>query len=88
MDVLLTALRRADERRKVQVFYRAAGPDVYRAEETSYADDLESISNSAEHLQEKAGIVSAFCVLTGLQLSHGKLRRVVLQQCTSRNDSI
>ena len=35
------------------------------------------IVSEAEHLQEKADIVSAFCVLTGLQLSHGKLRRVV-----------
>ena len=77
MDVLLTALRRADEQRTMKVFYRAECPDVYRTEESSYADDLESISDSSQLLQDKADIVSAFCVITGLQLSHGKLRRVV-----------
>ena len=60
MNILLSAQWRADERRMIKVYYRAAGPEVYRAEETSYADDLESISYSSTHLQEKADIVSAF----------------------------
>ena len=77
MDILLTALRRADNARIDKIYYRSDGPEVYRSEETSYADDLESISNDPKHLQEKADIVSAYCILAGLQLSHGKLRRVV-----------
>ena len=77
MDVLLTALHHADERCTIKVSYRAADPDLYRTEESSNVDDLESISDSSEDLQDKADIFSAFCVITGLQLSHSKLRRAV-----------
>ena len=77
MDILLTALRKTDAARITNTYYRADGPDVYRSEETAYADDLESICGSAEHLQQKADIVSAFCILGGLQLSYEKLRTVV-----------
>ena len=80
MDILLHALRRHDQSSVTHTYYRADGNDMYHSEETSYADDMESISHNSAHLQEKADIVSAFCILAGLQLSHDKLRRV-FQSC-------
>ena len=76
MDILLTALRQHDQLGS-GTHYRGDGTYMYTSEETSYADDLESICSSPEELQSKADIVSAFCILAGLQLSHGKLRRVM-----------
>ena len=46
--------------------------------ETAYADDLLSYANNAQELQRKADIVSAFCLVMGLQISSTKLRRFVL----------
>ena len=80
MDILLQALRTHDQEQITKTLYRGDGDRMYHSEETSYADDMESICNNPEHLQVKADIVSAFCILCGLQLSHGKLRRV-LQSC-------
>ena len=80
MDILLTALRRYDNDTVAKTYYRADAHAMYCSEETSYEDDMESISNNPAHLQDKADIVSAFCILAGLQLSHDKLRRV-FQAC-------
>jgi hypothetical protein len=76
MDILLTALRQHDLL-VCSTRYRGNGHHMYNSEETSYADDLESLCSSPGELQAKADIVSAFCILAGLQLSHGKLRRVM-----------
>ena len=76
MDILLTALRQHDSLAS-STHYRGDDNTMYTSEETSYADDLESICSSPQELQAKADIVSAFCILAGLQLSHSKLRRVM-----------
>ena len=76
MDILLTALRQHDQH-ATGTRYRGDRAHMYISEETSYADDLESICATPQELQSKADIVSAFCILAGLQLSHGKLRRVM-----------
>jgi hypothetical protein len=76
MDILLTALRQHDLL-AAGTRYRGDNTQMYNSEETSYADDLESLCASPQELQSKADIVSAFCILAGLQLSHGKLRRVM-----------
>ena len=44
-------------------------------QEIAYVDDIESSTFSSTAMQRKADIVSAFCILTGIQLSHTKLRR-------------
>ena len=77
MDILFKALRALDTKSNQKAYYRANGPYLYPSEETAFADDAESICSSAEHLQTKADLVSAFCILAGLQLSHDKLRRVL-----------
>ena len=47
----------------------------YHMQEIAYVDDIESSTLSSTAIQRKADIVSAFCILTGIQLSHSKLRR-------------
>ena len=42
-----------------------------------YADDTKAASKSAEFLQRKADIISALCIILGLQMSESKIRRVV-----------
>ena len=61
MDIILTALRKLDHNNPAVAYYRADGPNLYASEESAYADDKESNCSSAEHLQEKADLVSAFC---------------------------
>jgi hypothetical protein len=41
-----------------------------------YADDSKSEAYTDELLQKKAELFSAFCIVLGLQLSHGKIRRL------------
>ena len=86
MDIMLTALRAHDQTSTSKTYYRGDGINMYTSEETSYADDMESITNDPIHLQEKADIVSAYCILAGLQLSHDKLRRVMQTLSTDTLD--
>ena len=43
-------------------------------ETIAFADDLLSIESTMGALQEKADIISAWCVLTGIEISVKKLR--------------
>ena len=50
MDILLNALRTHDQDEASSTYYRADGYTMYKSEETSYADDMESIGSGACHL--------------------------------------
>ena len=56
---------------------RGSGNSSYAAHETAYADDLHAGGYTAADIQRKADIVSAFCVVMGLEISVNKLRRFV-----------
>lgn len=51
--------------------------DVYKHEDIGFADDKESASHSAKHIQDKAELFSAFNIVFGLQFSEAKIRRVL-----------
>jgi hypothetical protein len=63
-----------DSAKNPQLLYGENGHQ-YHMQEIAYVDDIESATFSSEAIQRKADIVSAFCILTGIQLSHAKLRR-------------
>ncbi len=44
-------------------------------QEIAYIDDIESATFSSEAIKRKADIVSALCILKGIQLSYSKLWR-------------
>ena len=76
-DILLTMLALDAEHQKGR-WIKGTSNQSYRMTETAYADDLLSYAPTAAELQRKADIVSAFCVVMGLQLSTSKLRRFVM----------
>jgi len=76
-DILLTMLD-LDAKDRESRWTRGSSNSRYRVKETAYADDLLSYANSTQELQRKADIVSAFCLVMGLQISTSKLRRFVL----------
>ena len=43
-------------------------------ETIAFADDLLSIESTMEALQAKAHLISAWCILTGIEISYTKLR--------------
>jgi hypothetical protein len=76
-DILLTMLE-LDAKDREARWIRGTSNRRYRMRETAYADDLLSYANTSQELQRKADIVSAFCLVMGLQISTTKLRRFVL----------
>ena len=76
-DILLLALHRDSVSSTTTRLVRGGGNSSYAAHETAYADDLHAGSYTIADIQRKADIVSAFCIIMGLQLSVGKLRRFV-----------
>ncbi len=42
--------------------------------EVAFADDLQTVAATAEELQNKADVVSGWCQLTSIKISHGKMR--------------
>ena len=70
LDTLLTALRNFPSEFKIQDLEGRTHP----AEDLGYADDLQSIEASHRALQDKANMVSAWCIYTGIQISHTKMR--------------
>eukprot|EP01034_Spumella_vulgaris_P028247 gene28247-35072_t len=54
---------------------RGAKGNMYTTGETAFADDMESTSATNKGMQEKANVVSAFCLIFGLRISPSKLRR-------------
>ena len=78
-DILLTALRMDDEDPLYQVLQRADNGTSVRTANRAYADDMISEAIDAARLQRKADIVSAFCLIFGLQFSTTKLRHFIFQ---------
>ena len=73
LDILLTMLHN-DSLKNPSLLYGEHGRQ-YHMQEIAYVDDIESSTLSATAMQRKADIVSAFCIITGIQLSYSKLRR-------------
>ena len=53
---------------------KGIGPRYAAINTQVYADDLQSSEASAKALQNKADIVSAWCLFTGINISYDKLR--------------
>ena len=70
LDTLLTTLRRIPSEFKTQDLSGMSHP----VETIAFADDLLSIESTMEALQAKADIISAWCLLTGIEISVKKLR--------------
>ena len=70
-DILLTALEMGA---KEEYGFTDINGETFTTRDTAFADDLQSASRSLEGLQQKADIVSAFCIIFGLQLMPKKLR--------------
>ena len=76
-DIVATGLRTLDTRENVPTYVGAEDNGVYEHKDILYADDHKAASISAEMIQKKAELVSAFCIVLGLRLSEKKIRRVV-----------
>ena len=68
-DTLLSSLMDDNEFKRQDL-----SGETHGSTDTAFADDLISIAATAKALQDKADIVSAWCLYTGLKISHGKLR--------------
>ena len=70
LDTLLSTLRSMPSGFRVQDM----NGNTYPADDMAYADDLQSSEASSKALQDKADIVSAWCIFTGINISYDKLR--------------
>ena len=70
LDTLLTILRRHKSEFKTLDLKGNSHP----VETIAFADDLLSIESTMEALQSKAHLISAWCILTGIEISYTKLR--------------
>ncbi len=70
MDTLLTILRRHRSEFKIQDVYGQS----HAVESIAFADDVLSIESTMAALQAKAHLISAWCILTGIEISYTKLR--------------
>ena len=75
-DVLLWAL---DFITHSPFYFRGQDSKLVRAQDTGYADDLLSVSARLSGLQAKADVVSAFCIIFGLDIAVAKVRTLYLQ---------
>ena len=76
-DIALTALEMDAEYRATVHYAAGADGTSYESSEVGYADDLVSLHDTATEIQRKAEVMSAFCVICGVTMSHKKLRRAV-----------
>ena len=60
-------------------YFRGQDSKLVRAQDTGYADDLLSVSARLSGLQAKADVVSAFCIVFGLDIAVAKVRTLYLQ---------
>ncbi len=70
MDTLLTLLRRHKSEFKIQ----DVSGQSHTVESIAFADDVLSIESTMAALQAKAHLISAWCILTGIEISYTKLR--------------
>ena len=76
-NIALTALEMDAEYRATVHYAAGADGTSYESSEVGYADDLVSLHDTATEIQRKAEVMSAFCVICGVTMSHKKLRRAV-----------
>ena len=76
-DIALTALSIDAQARGADHHATGLDGNSILGSENGYADDLVSVHELATEIQRKADIMSAFCLICGVSLSHKKLRRVV-----------
>ena len=76
-DIVATGLRLLEADEPSPTYVAGEDNSVYHQKDCLYADDTKAASHSAEVLQRKADLISAFCIVLGLQLSESKIRRVV-----------
>ena len=78
-DILLRALAIVDEKNKEELLrIPNAEGGAYLVRDQAYMDDLFSSSLSMDGLQRKADVVSGFCIVFGIKISEGKLRRMII----------
>ena len=78
-DILLRSLALVSaEHKEDDIKLSAVGGGGYQARDQGYMDDLFSSALSVEGLQRKADVVSGFCVIFGIKISEGKLRRMIM----------
>eukprot|EP01036_Dinobryon_divergens_P061916 gene61916-biopygen33085 len=65
-DILLVMLEQSDQ---TPYYCRGATGNMYKSGETAFADDMESTSATNSGMQDKANVVSAFCLIFGLRIS-------------------
>ena len=76
-DIIATGLRQLDTTEAIPTYVGGEDNEVYEHKCILYADDHKAASRRAEMIQKKAELVSAFCIVLGLELSEKKIRRVV-----------
>jgi hypothetical protein len=74
-DILLTALARIDSGFKVQ---DDEGMTTM-VKDVAFADDLVSVTGTIEELQNKADVISGWCLMTGIKIATKKLRTFGIQ---------
>jgi len=73
LDTLLTGLRGIQSEFKIQDMQG----NTFPMNEVAFADDLQTAAATAGELQNKADVVSGWCQLTSIKISHGKMRTYV-----------
>lgn len=76
-DIPATGLRLLDEQLDQCNLVTSEDNETYKHEDILYADDSKFANQQAEIIQKKAELLSAFCIVLGLQLSESKLRRLL-----------
>ena len=71
-DIIATGLRLLNSQENDPTYVGAEDNDMYEHQDILYADDHKAASASADLLQKKAELVSAFCIVLGLRLSQKK----------------
>jgi len=76
-DIPATGLRMLEDQFILHTYICSEDYDMYRQKSIFYADDikLDALENSI--MQRKAELLSAFCIVLGLQLSDEKIRRLL-----------
>ena len=69
--------RPVDTKLACPTYVAGADNGIYVNGNNRYADDSQSGSYSAAVIQKKAELVSAYCIVFGLKLSSGKIRRLL-----------
>ena len=76
-DIIATGLRLLDSQENTPTLVGGEDNAVYEHKCILYADDHKASSTLSAMIQKKAELVSAFCIVLGLELSQKKIRRVV-----------